>query len=143
MMKTSYKNSFTYQVEKAIESFPESVILRKDLASLGSSRQLTYAINNLIKQKKIARVSFGVYVKTEISAYFPDLLILKDIPGFSSMTREVLNKLNIPWEQSEAEEAYNTGRSTQIPVRSILRIKKRFRRKIAFKDMVFEFKKVA
>lgn len=122
---------------------PDNVILRKDLSFLGSSRQLTYAINNLIKQKKIARVSFGIYVKTEISPYFPDLLILRGISGFSSMTREVLNKLNIPWEQSEAEEAYNTGRSTQIPVQSILRIKKRFRRKIAFKDMVFQFKQVA
>lgn len=142
-MKVSYENSFTYKVEKTIESFPENVILRKDLSSLGSPRQLTYAINSLIKMKRIARVSFGVYVKTEISPYFTDLLILKDIPGFSNMTREVLDKLNIPWEQSEAEEAYNTGKSTQIPVRSILRIKKRFRRKIAFKDMVFEFKKVA
>lgn len=142
-MKKHYNDSFTYAIEQAIESFPESVILRKDLAPLGSSRQLTYAIKNLIQKNKIARVSFGVYVKTEISPYFPDLLILKDIPGFSNMTREVLNRLDIPWEQSEAEEAYNTGESTQIPVRSILRIKKRFRRKITFKDKVFEFKRVA
>lgn len=142
-MKTAYKNSFTYKVEKAIESLPYKVILRKDLLELGSQRQLTYAMNNLIQQKKIARVSFGIYVKTELSPYFPDLLTLKDIPGFSNMTREVLDRLSITWEQSEAEEDYNSGKSTQIPVRSILRLKKRFRRKIVFKDMVFEFKKVA
>jgi len=142
-MKTTYQNSFTYQVERSIEALPGSIILRRDVAFLGSKRQVTYALNNLIKQKKIARVSHGIYVKIKVSPYLPDLLLFRGIRGFSTMTKAILNRLNIPWEPSEAEEEYNTGMSTQVPANSVLRIKKRFRRKIAFQKMVFEFKKAS
>lgn len=142
-MKVAYKESLAYKVEQTIESLPYSVILRKDVEALGDQRQVTYALKNLIRQKKIARIGYGLYVKTSLSKYFPDMLVFRGTPGFSTMIREALDRLNIPWQESEAEEEYNAGRSTQIPVNSILRLKTRFRRKIAFEEMVFEYQKVA
>jgi hypothetical protein len=142
-MKTSYEKSFTYQVEQKIESLPYCVILRSDVVELGTERQVTYALNNLIKQKKIVRVGYGIYAKTKTSTLLPGEVLLRGTSGFAMMTREMLDRLNISWLQSEAEEEYNSGRSTQVPVRSILRLKQRFRRKISFKEMIFKYKKVA
>ncbi len=142
-MKKTYEKSFTYKVEQLIESLPYSVILRSDLNPLKSEGQITYALNKLIKQEKIARISYGIYAKTRPSVYIPDRSILRCSGGFSMLIRETLDRLNIPWQQSEAEEQYNLRISTQVPVRSILRLKKDLTRKIAFKNMVFKYKKVA
>lgn len=137
-----HKNIFIHKVEKIIESLPYTVILRSDLTLLGSNNQIMYALNKLIKQKKIVRVGYGIYAKIRISIHIPELLVLQCQGGFSMMTRELLSRLNIPWIQSEAEEEYNLGLTTQIPVRSILRIKKKFSRKISFNNVVFEYRRV-
>lgn len=138
----AYENTLTYKVEQRIEALPYNVVLRSDLADLGGERQVTYAINQLIKNKKIARVSYGVYAKTEPSSFFFDKTLLKSSRGFTGMVREALDRLKIPWQPSEAEEDYNSGRSTQVPARSILRLKKRFRRKISYGGLLFKFKQV-
>ena len=141
-MKVPFKNSLTYKMEARIESLPFNVILRADLSDLADKRQVSYAIKQLINQKKIVRLGYGLYAKTEPSPY-SDTLLLKEPNGFAGTIREALNRLNIPWQQSEAEEEYNSGRSTQVPVRSILRLKVRFRRKIAFAGKEFKYQKVS
>jgi hypothetical protein len=36
----------------------------------------------------------------------------------------------VKWEPTESERAYNEGRSTQIPVNPVLRVKGRFSRRL-------------
>jgi hypothetical protein len=50
--------------------------------------------------------------------------------GFRSAAREALTKLGVDWEPTESERAYNEGRSTQIPVNPVVRIKSRFSRRL-------------
>jgi hypothetical protein len=45
---------------------------------------------------------------------------------FDSAAREALTKLGVSWEPTEAERAYNEGRSTQIPANPAVRVKGRF-----------------
>lgn len=139
-MKVAYKDSLRYKLEQRINSLPHNVILRSDLADLGGKRQISAAIKQLIEEKKIARVGYGLYAKTEPSP-FSDSVLLKGLGGFTAMVQEALNRLEVLWEQSEAEEAYNSGRSTQVPAQSILRLKTRFRRRISYKGMLFKFKR--
>lgn len=141
-MKVTYEDSLSYKLEQRIDSLLYNVILRADFADLGGERQLSYAVKQLIKRKKIARIGYGIYAKTESSAY-SDTLLLKEPNGFAGTIREALDRLNISWQQSEAEEDYNAGISTQIPVRSILRLKTRFRGKLVFGGMKFQYKKVS
>lgn len=137
-MKVTYTDSLRYKLEQRIESLPYNVILRSDVADLGGKRQVSYAMNQLIREKKIARVGYGLYAKTKPSSY-TDSILLKGPRGFTGMVREALDRLNISWQPSEAEEDYNSGRSTQVPVRSILRLKNRFRRKISYNGIIFKF----
>lgn len=46
---------------------------------------------------------------------------------FGQACTEALTKLGVDWEPGSAEQAYNAGLSTQVPVRTIVRLKSRFR----------------
>ncbi len=52
--------------------------------------------------------------------------------GFSGAARQALDKLGVQWEPTEAERAYNEGRSTQVPVNPVVRVKGRFRRQLRY-----------
>jgi len=141
-MKVAYTDSLSYKVEQRINSLPYNVILRADLADLGGKRQVTYAIKQLIKNKKITRLGYGLYAKLQVFKLTGETY-LKEPGGFAGTIREALDRLDIPWQQSEAEEAYNSGRSMQVPVRSILRLKVRLKRKIRYSDNEFRYQKVS
>jgi hypothetical protein len=51
--------------------------------------------------------------------------------GFQGAARQALTKLGVAWEPTEAELAYNEGRSTQIPVNPVVRVKGRFSRRFS------------
>ena len=48
--------------------------------------------------------------------------------------RQALDKLGVDWEPTEAERAYNEGRSTQVPVNPVVRVKSRFSRQLRYRD---------
>ena len=54
--------------------------------------------------------------------------------GLRGAAREALTSSAYQWEPTESEQAYNEGRSTQIPVNPVLRVKGRFSRRLRDKD---------
>ena len=54
--------------------------------------------------------------------------------GFAGMARQALDKLGVKWEPTEAERAYNEGRSTQVPVNPVVRVKGRFSRHLRYRN---------
>ena len=56
--------------------------------------------------------------------------ILYSPNGFAGAARQALNKLGVSWEPTEAERAYNEGRSTQVPVNPAVRVRGRFSRRL-------------
>ena len=50
--------------------------------------------------------------------------------GFASVARQALDKLGVKWDPTEAERAYNEGRSTQVPVNPAVRVRGRFSRRL-------------
>jgi len=43
-----------------------------------------------------------------------------------------LNKLGVKWEPGDAENAYNSGTSTQVPVNPVVKIRGRFARQLRY-----------
>lgn len=129
MANMKYTDSFEFKLLQAVEGMQSKVILRKELKTLGSSRQLSRALSSLVKDGKIVRIGYGIYAKAYKSKYI-------DIPipmgGFDSVAFEALEKLNIEWELGSAAQAYNAGKSTQVPARNIIKLKKRFRGNIYY-----------
>ena len=52
--------------------------------------------------------------------------MLHSSEGFSGVARQALDELGVKWEPTEGERAYNEGRSTQLPVNPVVRVKGRF-----------------
>jgi hypothetical protein len=48
------------------------------------------------------------------------------------VAREALDKLGVAWEPTDAQRAYNEGRSTQVPVNPVVRVKSRFSRHLRY-----------
>ena len=56
--------------------------------------------------------------------------ILYSPNGFLGAARQALTNLGVCWEPTEAQQAYNEGRSTQVPVNPVVRVKGRFSRRL-------------
>ncbi len=83
-MSVLYRNSMKYKLLKRINALPGNVILREDVADLGDRRQVSRALNKLISDEILIKISFGVYAKTkkaEISGkalldFFPNPILV-------------------------------------------------------------------
>ena len=135
-MKVKYENTTEYKLAQFIDKSSSDVILREDLKSLGSERQISRAISALTKKNKIAKISYGVYVRLKYSKTYGRTYLPK---GLVSLMREALTKIGIKWEPSEAEKAYNDGRSQQIPANPRTKLLERFRRKFSYNGMELYF----
>ena len=106
-----------------------NVVLRTDFSDLGSYRQISRVLNKLIQEKKLVKIGFGVYAK----AYQAENLNKPIIQGgFDQACKEALSKLGVQWKPGSAEQAYNAGLSTQVPVRTVVQLKSRFRGQLTY-----------
>ena len=135
-MKVTFEKSITFKVLNRIETLPGEVVLRAEVADLANPRQISRALNRLVKTKRLVKLGYGVYAKLGQSP-IAETPYLKE--GILPTMREALTKLNIRWEASSEEENYQTGRSTQVPVNPITKLKSRFRRRLSYRDMELTF----
>lgn len=127
-------------VKERIEGGCENVLLRRDFRGIGSYAQVGRALKGLIEEGVIARIGKGLYAKTRRSSINPSKSSLAAFGGFKEVSREALDRLGIPWRPSEAEVAYNSGRSTQIPANAYVIVEVPTTRKISFGALVLECK---
>ena len=109
----------------------DAVFLTREFAHLGGEDQVLRALRGLVREGRLVRLGYGVYgraVKSRLSG--KPMLYSRD--GFVGAAREALDKLGVEWEPTEAERAYNEGRSTQVPVNPVVRVKGRFRRQLRY-----------
>jgi hypothetical protein len=103
---------------------PGNVVLREDIEDISSPRQISRCFKALVEMGELVKIGHGIYTKAYVSEYL-NKPIIKD--GFDRSCREALTKLGIKWEPGNAEKAYNSGLSTQVPVRTVVCLKSRFR----------------
>lgn len=131
-MKVIFKKSIIFKVLKRIEALPGDVVLRSDIAKLADPRQISRALNRLVQSGCLVKLGYGVYAKLARSE-IAQTTYLKE--GVLPTMRAALNRLNIRWEPSPEERAYQAGKSTQIPVNPATKLKDRFRRQLRYRDM--------
>lgn len=131
-MKVEFKKSITFKVLQRVEALSGDVVLRSDVAKLANPRQISRALNRLVKRGHLTKLGYGIYAKLARSE-LTQATYLKE--GVLPTMRAALNKLKIRWEPSQEELDYQAGKSTQIPVNPITRLKDRFRRQLRYRDM--------
>ena len=98
-------------------------------ADLGGEDQVLRALRGLVREKRLVRLGYGVYGRAVVSRLSGEPL-LYSANGFLGAARQALNKLGVTWEATDAEQSYNEGRSTQVPLNPVVRVKGRFSRRL-------------
>ncbi|MCK5719576.1 MAG: hypothetical protein KAH84_06450 [Thiomargarita sp.] len=114
--------------------------MRKDFDDLGKYQQVGRTLRQLVASGKLAKLGYGLYVKTRPSTIKKDERSIATCGGFKGASREALNRLGVKWRPSDAEIAYNEGRSTQVPATGYVIIQGDFSRKIYFKNLELPYK---
>src|SRR5215469_6705435 len=107
----------------------DDVFLTREFRDLGGEDQVLRVLRTLVREKRLVRLGYGVYGRAVVSRLTGEPLLYSP-NGFLGAARQALTKLGVVWEPTEAERAYNEGRSTQIPVNPVLRVKGRFSRRL-------------
>ena len=108
----------------------EDVFLPREFRDLGGEDQVIRVLRTLVREKRLVRLGYGVYGRAVVSRLTGEPLLYSP-NGFLGAARQALTKLGVAWEPTEAERAYNEGRSTQIPVNPVVRVKGRFSRRLS------------
>jgi len=111
----------------------DDVFLTREFRDLGGEDQVVRALRDLVRAGDLVRLGYGVYGRAFTSRLSGEP-ILYSPDGFIGAARRALDKLGVEWEPTEAERAYNEGRSTQVPVNPAVRVKGRFARHLRYQD---------
>lgn len=124
-------NTLKSRVERRVQKKQVDVFTPKDFAKLGGEDQVLRALRTLTREQKLVRLGYGIYArarKSELSGR----VVLANPQGLLGVARQALDCLNVKWELTESQRAYNEGKSTQIPVNPVIRVKGRFSRKLRY-----------
>lgn len=124
MAQKYYRNSLKFKVLDRIQQLPGNVVLRENIKDMSSPRQISRCLFALVEMGELVKIGYGIYAKAYSSEYI-DRPVIQG--GFGQACKEALTKLGVDWEPGSAEQAYNAGLSTQVPVRTIVKLKSRFR----------------
>lgn len=111
----------------------DDAFLTREFTKLGGEDQVVRALRELVNDGRLVKLGYGVYgraMKSRLSG--KPMLYSRD--GFAGVARQALDKLGVDWEPTEAERAYNEGRSTQVPVNPVVRVKGRFSRHLRYRN---------
>lgn len=106
------------------------VFLRKDFAKFGTYGQVGGALQAMLKDGILVRIGYGVYAKAR-----PSSLSGNPVPQGTliEIGLEAMRKLGIKADIGQAARDYRDGKSTQIPMATVLSVgKARVTRKIGF-----------
>ncbi|GKS95192.1 DUF6088 family protein [Acidovorax sp. SUPP2825] len=88
------------------------VFLRREFTHMGSASAVSRALGSLCAEGVLWRIGTGVYARTRRSVVTG---VLIPAGSLETLAAEAFEKLGIDAGPSRAAQAYNEGRSTQLP----------------------------
>src|SRR5271168_4268399 len=100
------KPTLRESVEARIAERRDEVFLPREFRDLGGEDQVLRVLRGLTRDGSLLRLGYGVYGRAERSRLTGQpMLAAQD--GFIGAARQALDKLGVPWEQTEFQRAYN------------------------------------
>lgn len=116
------------------------VFLRADFKDLGGYDQVGRALRRLVDRGDLVRVGYGVYARAAVSPLSGRTIPRKNLPALAA---EALERLNVELATSSHEEAYNSGRTAQVPTGRVIAVKGRIARRIGYDGKYVSFERVS
>lgn len=116
-------------IARKVRRSKRNVFLRSDFAPLGSYDAIGRALRQKARDGQLVQIGYGLYAKAEVSPFTG-----KPVPivGIKKLATEALGRLGKKVAPSSFEDAYNRGRSTQVPTGRTVTVEDRVRRKIGY-----------
>jgi hypothetical protein len=134
------KGTLESKVSNRIQRSRASVFLRKDFNDIGGYDQIGRVLRQLVKNKALINLGYGTYARAKKSKLSQKMVPEKTL---QELAKEIMQKLGIQTVPSTAEQAYNQGKSTQVPTGRVLGVQGRVVRKIGYDGKYITFEKVA
>ena len=124
------------KIKMKVGQSKSDVFVRADFLKLGSYDYVSKVLKELVDEGFFVKCGYGVYVVAEFS-----ILSGKPIPicNLSTVGLYVMAKLGYQVELGKWARLYNSGKSTQIPMKEILALNKKSTMKIYWGKRVLAF----
>jgi hypothetical protein len=123
---------------KRIDRKRGDVFLREDFTDLGGYDQVGRALCNLVRKGRLLKIGHGLYTRAQPSPFDGTPAPIK---GLRALAAEALKRLGIETAPTRLEQAYNEGRTTQVPAGRVIAVRKRVRRRIGYGGNVMSFER--
>lgn len=133
------KSTVEMRILKRIKSSRSAVFLTKDFKDAGSSAQIGRVLRRLVQKGEIISIGYGVYCRAKQSSISGNPVPEKTL---QELAKELMNRFDVKTVPSSAEQAYNSGRSPQVPTGRVIGVNKRVTRKIGYDGKYISFEKV-
>jgi len=130
-MNKKFQDTLQYKMERRIKNLNGQAVLFKDVSYLSGKTQVSRVLHKLVKEEKLIKIGYGIFVKP----LFYSERLKKPVIDFVSASKEALNKLDVKWELGKFAQDYNAGRSTQVPVKTSIKLNSRFARHLSYGNM--------
>ena len=123
---------------KRIDRKRGDVFLRADFEDLGGYDQVGRTLRKIVREGRLVRVGQGLYARAVAAPSDGRPIPTK---GFRAMAMEALSRLGVETTPTRLEQAYNAGRTTQVPSGRVVGVRKRVRRKIGYDGIFVGFER--
>jgi|SRR5579872_3434289 len=138
MDKATKLETLETRLRRRIERKRGNVFLRADFDDLGGYDQVGRALRAFVRRGQLIRVGQGLYVRAH-----PSLANGEPVPvGGLNTLKQALRRVGIEALPSRFEQAYNSGRTTQVPTGRVVGVTRRVRRKIGYGGFSLSFERV-
>jgi hypothetical protein len=129
--------SLEQRLGKRIARKRGDVFLREDFRDLGGYDQVGRALRKLVRKGELLKLGYGVYTRAARSPFTDKPVLPK---GLRTM-KEALTRLGVEIVPTRLEEAYNAGKSTQVPTGRVVGVRGRVSRRIGYNGVVLGYER--
>lgn len=115
------------RIQSRLKRSKRYVFTRDDFKDIAGYDQIGRALRTLVKEGVLLKVGYGVYTKARRNSITGKLMPASP-GGSAAVIVETLDRLKVRYRVTDATQAYNSGKSTQIPVSAGINTPSRFKR---------------
>ena len=134
-----YSNSLLKKIRERIFRASEATFVLSDFADLSDRDQILRALRALIKEDRLIRIGYGVYVRAKKSRLTGHIIPEEDL---RTIAITALQKNGVRVLPTFYEREYAARRSTQVPTGLLIGVDRRVNRKISYNGRTIKYELV-